>query len=72
MADEEPTNEERREAVDAYTRDMHAYTFRLWTEVRRQAEQRTGITEEARRQENAQAGGGNAGGSSAGGGTSGK
>ena len=72
MADEEPTNEERREAVDAYTRDMHAYTFRLWTEVRRQAEQRTGITEEARRQENAQAGGGNGGGSSAGGGTSGK
>jgi len=51
MADESPTDDERREAVAAYVRDMHAYTFRLWSEARRQAEDMARIREgDARRQ----------------------
>lgn len=61
MADESPTADERREAVDAYTRDMHAYTFRLWTEVRREAEQKA-LIEEASKQQGKGGQGGRGGG----------
>ena len=79
MADESPTSEERREAVDAYTRDMHAYTFRLWTEVKRQAEEKAHAVDEVIIQQGggqgnqgASSGGGGKAAASAGGGSSSK
>ena len=36
------SKEEIEQAIAAYTRDMRAYTMRLWSEVRKKTEQQKG------------------------------